>query len=94
MGQQAVVQLPTQDPWALPWRSFMLDLQVRGKSRHTAISYESAGRLFQSWLLDNQRSTDPSRTTKQDVQEWMLSMDTVSSTTVHDRFCVVRVFFN
>jgi integrase/recombinase XerC len=73
----------------------MLDLQVRRKSRHTVISYESAGKLFRDWLLDNSRSTDPDKITRADVQEWVISMQAqVSSTTVYDRFVVVRVFFN
>jgi site-specific recombinase XerD len=73
----------------------MLDLQVRRKSRHTVISYEAAGKLFQTWLLDHGRSTDPQKITRADVQEWVISMqDKVSSTTVYDRFVVVRVFFN
>jgi integrase/recombinase XerC len=73
----------------------MLDLQVRQKSRHTVISYEAAGKLFHAWLLDNRRPTDPEQITRGDVQEWVISQqDKVSSTTVYDRFVVIRVFFN
>src|ERR1700674_5241976 len=89
-----VLRLPTRDPWALHWQSFMLDLQYRKLSPHTVLSYQSAGRLFHAWLLDNQRSTDPGKVTREDIKEWSNSMDTVSTTTVLDRFIVIRVFFN
>ena len=68
MSQTAVVRIPTQDPWALSWQSFILDLDFRGKSRHTVVSYEAAGRHFHTWLLDNQRATDPDNITRADIQ--------------------------
>ena len=95
MDQAAIVRIPTRDAWALDWQSFMLDLQMRRKSPHTVISYQSAGKLFHAWLLDNGRATDPRQITRADVSEWVISMqDKVSSTTVFDRFVVIRVFFN
>jgi site-specific recombinase XerD len=94
VNQAAIVHIPTQDRWALDWQSFMLDAQYRKLSPHTVLSYQAAGKLFHSWLLDNHRSTDPGKITRQEIQEWVISMDTVSSTTVLDRFIVIRVFFN